>query len=111
MAHFNSIKKSGFFKRILLFNAKLPFYAKVGKLHKKKSLPAREHALFMPFTELSSFSLVVEKPYAVKAHNHIVFVGSFDNLIVPDRTARLSNNRNAGLAGTLDVVSKREESV
>ena len=68
---------------------------------------------FLQTTQNSAFykKLVMEKSNSVKAHNHIILVGSFDYLIIANRTSRLSNYSYARFVRTLNIVSKREESV
>ena len=53
----------------------------------------------------------MEKSHARKGHDHIVFIASFDNVVVSDGSAGLGNVGHAALMSALDVVTEGEESV
>ena len=53
----------------------------------------------------------MEQSYACKCHYHAELVASLDNIIVTNRTARLSHIGYTALSCSLYVVSKGEESV
>ena len=46
-----------------------------------------------------------------KGHSYIVLIGSFDNIVIADRAAGLSNIGYAALVGTLYIVAKWEEGI
>lgn len=54
---------------------------------------------------------MVEKSETCKAHDHAVLVGCLDDLVITDRTARLSNILNAALSCALDVIAEWEEGI
>ena len=54
---------------------------------------------------------MVEQPHSGKGHGNIALVALFNDQIVPDGAAGLGNVADTGGAGTLDIVSKGEESV
>ena len=53
----------------------------------------------------------MEQSYSSECHCHVVLVASHDNMIVPDRSARLGNVSHTALFSSLDVVTEWEESV
>ena len=57
------------------------------------------------------FHSVVEQPHAGEGHDHAVFVGGLDDIVVPDAAARLRHIADAGFSGPLDVVAEGEEGV
>ena len=53
----------------------------------------------------------MEQPHPRKAHGHAVFVGGFDDVVIPDGAAGLGDVLHAGLAGTLHIVAEGEEGI
>lgn len=54
---------------------------------------------------------MVEESHPGKRHGDAVLIAALDNRVVPDRTARLGDIRNAAAFGSFNVVAEGEESV
>ena len=55
--------------------------------------------------------LVVEQAHARECHGDAILVGSFDNVVVANRSAGLGDVGNARFARAFNVVAEREEGV
>ena len=63
------------------------------------------------YSYLQNDVLVMEQSDTCKAHGHTVFIASFNDLVISDRTARLSHIFHAALMGSLDIIPEWEESI
>ena len=63
------------------------------------------------YSYLRNDVLVMEQSDTCKAHSHTVFIASFNDLVISDRTARLSHIFHAALMGSLDIIPEWEESI
>ncbi|CAN4039645.1 acetyl-CoA carboxylase, carboxyltransferase subunit beta, partial [Dysosmobacter welbionis] len=54
---------------------------------------------------------VVEQPHPCKRHHHAVFVGCFNDMVVPDGTAGLNDVLDAGFSRPLHIIAEGEEGV
>ena len=54
---------------------------------------------------------MVEKSNVRESHCNIVFVASFDDVVVANGTARLRDKINAGLVSAFDIVAEWEKSI
>ncbi|CAN3999461.1 Site-specific integrase, partial [Dysosmobacter welbionis] len=54
---------------------------------------------------------VVEQPHPCKRHHHAVFVGCFNDMVIPDGTAGLNDVLDAGFSRPLHIIAEGEEGV
>ena len=58
-----------------------------------------------------NFKLMVEQPEPGKRHGNVVFIAGFNNIVVTDAAACLSDIFNAAALRAFDIIAKREECV
>lgn len=80
------------------------------KLYKQKP-PVMPAAFAMCVCKNGVTGLVMEQADMGHRHGHIVFVAGGNDIIIADGAACLGDVAHAALAGTLDIVAKREEGV
>ena len=70
---------------------------------------------FQLLTKLSkfllNFKLMMEQPETGKRHGNAVFIAGFNNIVVTDAAACLSDIFNAAALCAFDIVAEREECV
>ncbi len=59
----------------------------------------------------SVLHLMMEQTKSCECHYHVVAVGGFDDIIIPNRSAGMCHILYSALKCSLDVISKREESI
>ena len=58
-----------------------------------------------------NFKLMMEQPETGKRHGNAVFIAGFNNIVVTDTAACLSDIFNAAALCTFDIIAEREECV